>query len=258
MLAAGYELRQTGRSIGAAVGTSVHRSAALSLDEKARTGSLPPTSLVTDCASETLRDELGRGETIFDGPNGPTFNASAAERQVVMMAASYHRTIAPVVRPLAVERRLEAAVGDDLVLSGAPDLVAVEPDQLRDLKTGVRAPNAGPQIGAYSLLVKSNRLTEIVTAAIDFVKRVRPDKPQPDPVSKPVELAHAEVAAVAIIKRISIGLRIFRHGDQEQSILPGDRWAFTSNPSSILCSEKYCPCYGLSGPNSFCHDWQPK
>jgi hypothetical protein len=256
---AGYRLRSTGRSIGALIGTAVHKAAAVTLDEKAASGSLPSVTVATDCAHETLRDEMLRaGEIIYDGTRGVSHSMKDAQHQVVTMSAAYHRVVAPSVRPLAVERRLEAEVSPDLILSGSPDLVAIEPGQVRDLKTGVRPPSAGPQLGGYSLLISANRLTDIQSASIDFVQRVRTNKAQPDPVVRPVELAYAETAAISIIRRIATGITVFRNGDAARNIRPNDSWAFTANPSSVLCSAKYCPCYGQRGPTSFCNEWQEK
>ena len=171
-------------------------------------------------------------------------------------AGERHRGIE--LRPVLIEERLEATVADGIILSGQADLVCTEPGQIRDLKTGARnPPSAAPQVGGYALLARSHELP-IETAAIDFIRRVAPDKPQPDPVSVTVELQHAEVAAVAILDRIIHAVETFRHGDPEARIEPGNPWSFTANPNSILCGEKWCPAYGVAGPHAFCHEWAPK
>jgi hypothetical protein len=36
--------------------------------------------------------------------------------------------------------------------------------------------------------------------------------------------------------------------------LPGDPWAFAANPSSMLCSAKFCPAYG----SDFCTEHMKK
>jgi hypothetical protein len=247
--AAGFKLRQTPYGIGAAAGSSVHKAAEVTLAEKAHAGELPPLSVATDCAVETLRESVRQG-VIFDGPRGATQNATIAERQVVGMTAAYHRVIAPTVHPILVEERLEAEVAPGLVLSGRPDLVAREPGQIRDLKTGSRtAGSHNPQVGGYSLLARSHG-AEIETAAIDFVRRVAPNKPQPDPSSQTVPVAEAETAAINIIRHIAEDLRVFREGDAERRLLPGDPWAFQANPMSILCSAKWCSAWGTE----FCRE----
>lgn len=249
--AAGFRLRSTPHGIGAAIGTAVHKAAAVTLDEKARSGSLPPASVATDAALDGLKEQLGEGEVAYDTA---THNRNDALRQAIGMAKVYHRIVAPAVEPIIVEERLEAEVSPGIVLSGQPDVVAREPNRIRDLKTSVRPGGShAPQIGGYSLLARSNEL-EIDEAAVDSIKRVAVGKPQPDPVSRPVAIARAETAASNIIRMIERDLDTFRHGDAARRVLPGDPWSFAANPQSMLCSAKYCPAHGTS----FCNEWQPK
>jgi hypothetical protein len=249
--AAGFRLRWVQRAIGALIGTAVHAAAANTLEEKAKTGTLPPASVATDVAAESLTENLAAyGEVLWDGPSGVTWNRDVAAKQTIAMAGAYHRVIAPRVRPLLVEQRLEAEISPGLILSGQPDVVAQEPHQIRDLKTGARrAGNDAPQIGAYALLSRSVGLG-IERAAIDWLQRVRVGKPQPEPESHPVPVAKAETAATSIIRHIEGDLRTWREGDPARRILPGDPWAFVANPNSRLCSAKWCPAHGTE----FCHE----
>ena len=169
------------------------------------------------------------------------------------MTKAYHRVVAPKVIPIIVEERLEAEVSPGLILSGQPDVVAREPHKVRDLKTGARAgASHAPQIGGYSLLARTHGF-DIAEAAIDFVQRVNPAKPQPDPNSKVIAISQAETAAANIIRHIEGDLRTFREGDEARHILPGDPWAFQANPSSVLCSPKYCPAFSTE----FCREGDP-
>jgi hypothetical protein len=68
------------------------------------------------------------------------------------------------------------------------------------------------------------------------------------PVSYPHDIGAAEVAAVSVLRHIAADIKVFREGDAERGILPGDPWAFQANPSSILCSAKFCPSHG----SNFC------
>jgi hypothetical protein len=170
------------------------------------------------------------------------------------MTQTYHRLVAPTVEPIRVEKRLEAEISPGFVLSGQSDMVCREPQSIRDLKTGTRSPTSvAAQLGGYSLLNRSHHMS-IETASIDWLKRVRETKPQPEPVSQKVKLEHAETAATMVIAHIIKGIETFRRGDPERRILPGDPWAFLANPSSILCSPKYCPAHGTE----FCHEWSEK
>jgi hypothetical protein len=91
---------------------------------------------------------------------------------------------------------------------------------------------------------------KIERAAIDFVKRVSPSKPQPLPVVNEAVIAHAETAAVSILRQMAMDIHTFRNGDEARRIKPGDPWAFMANPSSMLCSAKWCPAWGTE----FCHE----
>jgi hypothetical protein len=252
MEAAGYKLRPVRIGISAVKGTSVHSGAGIPLQEKARTGKLPPPSVATDAAVETLHDQL-RHEVQYDGPRGLTHSPREAERQVVAMTLAYYRVVAPQVDPIHVEERFEAEVEPGLILSGQPDVIAREPNAVRDLKSGARPPSSfAAQIGGYSLLARSNHL-QIELGRIDYVRHVAVNKPQPDPVTLEVPIGVAETAASSILKHIAGDLATFRYGDPERRILPGDPWAFVANPTSMLCSPKYCPAFG----SDFCHEGDP-
>jgi PD-(D/E)XK nuclease superfamily len=249
IIAAGYTLNETPRGIGATIGTAVHAGAALTLKEKMAHGALAPISTVTDCAIESYRE--GAAEGILFDRETPASNV--AEKQVVGMVSAYQRVIAPQIEPIVVEERLEADTGFGLILSGQNDALAREPGRLRDLKTGKKRGNYKPQLGAYSLLMKSHGLN-VESACEDYLPRVGATKPQPDPVTYPHDIAAAETAAVSVLRHIAADIKVFREGDPERGVLPGDAWAFQANPSSILCSAKFCPAHG----STFCTEHMNK
>ncbi len=246
---AGHRLRRPPIGIAATLGSATHRSAEIVLREKSQTGELPPIDVGTDAALDKLSEDLNHGDTSFD-PVTP--NRADAVRQAVRMSQLYHREIAPRIQPLLIERRLTARVADGIELSGQADVVAIEPGQIDDLKTGARSPgNHNAQIGAYSLLARSAGI-EIVQGAIDFIKRVPVSKPQPDPIRITVPLAIAEQMAANVLRHIIDDLRVFREGDERLGLSPGDPAAFLANPASNLCSAKYCSAHSTS----FCHEWR--
>lgn len=247
--AAGFALRDEMRGIGAAVGTAVHKAAAVTLDEKARSGSLPPVDVATDAAAETIREEIANGVQ-FDAR--VTQNPNDAQNQVVRMSRAYHYSVAPEIEPIMVEERLSAEISQGLVLSGQPDLIAREPNRIVDLKTGTQAGNFNAQLGGYSLIARSNQI-DIDEAAIDFVQRASMKKPQPEPVHRPAPIAIAEQTAANVVRHIAEDLRVFREGAPERRLLPGDPAAFLANPNSMLCGDKYCPAHS-TGPNGWCRE----
>jgi hypothetical protein len=247
--AAGFELRRSVRGIGAIVGTTIHNTAAVVYTRKAKTGSTPPEHEAIDLTIGALEKALTGEPVEYDGARGVTHNRADALAQAIRMMRSYFRTIVPQVLPILVEERLEAQIAPGVVLSGQPDIVAREPNRVRDLKTGARLGTHAPQIGAYALLARTHGV-EIEDAAIDWLPRVATAKPQPSPMTVQVRLAHAETAATAIIEHMRADLRAFRDGDPERRILPGDPWAFIANPASVLCSARWCPAWGTE----FCHE----
>jgi len=247
---AGFRLRKLPTSIGAVIGTAVHAGAAHVLGEKAVTGRLPYRTRAIETSREALADGVNSAEVQFDAPSGPTQNFRDAVDQTTRMSGVYHDTIAPTINPIVVEERFEADVGGGIVLSGQPDLICREPSRIRDLKTGQRMPASfAPQLGGYSLLARTHGHA-IESAAIDYVKRVSPSKPQPVPATTEAAIGHAETAATNIIRQIKADIRMFRSGDPGLGINPGDPWSFMANPSSTLCSAKWCPAWGTE----FCHE----
>ena len=253
IIAAGHNLRELPPGIGSAVGTSVHKAASVMLDEKAKSGELPPASVATDAAVETMREHIAPG-ILFDKS---TIDAQEAEAQVLRMVAVYRRDVAPDIQPLIVEERLEARVPwstQGLILSGQADVIAREPGKVRDLKTGTKKRNHNPQIGSYSLLARSTGI-DVTAAGIDFIPRVHITnrtkvQSQPGALIETHNVAIAETAAANVIKHIDMSIKTFREGDEARGILPGDPWAFQANPSSMLCSPKYCPAFGTT----FCRE----
>ena len=110
--AMGFRLRSTPRGIGAAIGSAVHKAAEVILQEKAETGSLPPSTVAADCAAETLAESVRQG-VAYDQT---TANQVSGEVQAVGMARAYHRVVAPEVEPIIVEEHLECDVAPGLIL----------------------------------------------------------------------------------------------------------------------------------------------
>lgn len=245
--AAGHRLHELPQGIGASIGTSVHSGVAYTLTEKATSGRLAPDSSMTDAAVHEFR-EIARQGIDYDKE---TSTANMAERQVTRMALAYQMTVAPTVEPILVEQRFEVDTGIGFILSGQSDLIAREPKTLRDLKSGKRRGHHKAQIGAYSLISRAHGY-EIDHAKEDFVARTPLTKPQATPLTFTYDLAVAENAAWSILKRIKVTLETFRNGSDDGHILAGDPWAWTANPSSMLCSARWCPAY----KTSWCAEWR--
>jgi hypothetical protein len=245
--AAGYELKTTTNSIGAVVGTATHEGAMWGLAEKMRTGELGNQTEAEQRSLEALKKERDLGVMYDD----TTPDLNTAQKQVIRQLNSYRVHISPQIEPMAVEERVEAYVTDEVILTGQTDNVQHGEEDavfdIRDLKTGVKEKAHGPQLGGYSLLQRSRGLI-IGKAIVDYVPRVRLRDEQPLPTSTVYDLFKAEKLAWQILHRLKTDYDMFTEGD-------GDAEVFLPNPSSMLCSPKYCPAFG----SNFCtHHLKPK
>lgn len=245
----GFKLRRLSSSVGAAVGQGVHAAARTMLDQKARTGVLSSVAESNDVAIQVLREKIREG-VIYDRE---TQSLNEGEQQTLRMARAYRFYVAEKVKPIIVEERFEARVPwtrNPLILSGQPDLVAEEPDAVDDLKGGKMRGNHRPQIGSYSLIVRSNNRARIKQVRETWLPRTSLRHPQREPEVYIHDLVGSEQAAVAVLRHVDACLTTFLEGDAQRHVLPGDPWAFPANPQSKLCSDKFCPAWGTE----FCRE----
>lgn len=248
---AGYDIvRDLPPSVGASVGTATHSGAAFIMTEKMKSGGLGNQTEAEQHALENF-DEAAKTGVLWDEA---TPNMNDAQKQVVRMVKVFRGALAPHIEPIAVERRLEARVGDDFLLSGQSDMQTIEPGRIRDLKTGRFPRTHYAQLGAYSLLARTAHPEQVTKeVCVDFIQRVPLAKPQPEPVIDNYNQVVAEQAAMSTIARIKADVNEFRRRITDGKAPP--EHAFLANPASMLCSPKWCPAFG----SSFCreHKQQP-
>jgi hypothetical protein len=233
----GYKFRELPPSVGAAAGTAVHTGAEMLLRAK-HAGRTITLDQALEPAMAGFSEETGKG-AIWDDT---TPNANVATEQIKRMVACYSHGPLATEMPLtvneqpAVELELEANAGDGWKLTGHIDLVT-EAGWVRDTKTGALSRPYHAQLGAYSLLVRSNSILPVVKgAAIDFIKRVGKTKPQPPCETQEYQVAACERNAMALINRLK--------DDMAQFNATGDVNCFMANQMSMMCSDKYCPAWG--------------
>lgn len=238
----GHQIARARGNVGAMIGSGVHGGAEVALKERMTAGTLAPVDVVEDAAIAAFRDRLDAegGDDLVMDQDSPT--VSDAERQVRRMVRQYRVDVAERANPLAVESRIEADVGDGVVLSGQADLLHLDEQRsgcaVRDLKTGRRriAPTRhAAQCGSYSLLFRTLGFAPD-HIQIDWLKRERLDKPQPDVEAQPLDVDDCERIAFATIGEFGAKARAFA--------ADGDPARFLLNPSSHLCNPKYCRAYG--------------
>ena len=244
---AGYELRDTGASVGAHVGTGVHEGANYTLSTKLESGGLGAESEATDRAVHAFETRLEEDGVTWDQA---TPNKSTGQKQVERMTKTYRYALAPQVQPVLVEQRLEADLGDGWYISGQADLLAMEtpygqPEhlRLRDLKTGTSQRANGLQYMAYAMLLRAHDYA-VKEAVEDFLKRVPLKQPQPDPETHALPAGPLEQEAMEVVDDMKRSL-----GEFIRRVSDGDKppeGAFRGNPQSVLCNPKYCSAHGTS------------
>lgn len=246
---AGFELGPRTSNVGALIGTGVHAAAELALTEKLNRGADTPLSAMEDAAIEGMRARLEE-ETAEAGlvMDNDTRSMDEAERQARRMTGAVRSGVVLGANPVAVERHLEADVADGVVLSGHGDLLHVDQafdgkgdvgeERVRDLKSTRRKSSpwrhAG-QVGAYSLLYRAHGFSPR-RAQIDELPRVSLSKPQPAIEHKPLRVEACEQIAWTILGDYA--------GKMAAFVQDGDPSRFIPNPTSHLCSPKFCRAFG--------------
>lgn len=228
---AGYQLRQLPSQIGAKVGTAVHAGAAHMLAAKIRTGELGSKKDAVEVGIESLRAEVATG-CVWD-ETSPT--PDKAETQTKRMVEIFHGVTAPTLNPVSVEQEYRGKFSDTLSLIGHMDIA--EDMGVDDNKTGVSQRPHHPQYGAYSLLRRTNGGT-VSRFREHWIPRVPVSRTQPVPTTTVYPVETCEQAAHAVLRKIDITAQAFAKD--------ADPWNFIPNPSSMLCSDRFCPAWGTA------------
>ena len=229
----GYQLNKSLPSIGAAVGTATHKAIELYFQSKLSGNILHSEPNAHEEAMSGLKEEIKSG-VLWDDT---TTNIETASKQVWRMTNIYIESIGKDINPIATEVPVLAEY-EDWELSGTIDLVAEDGDGVRivDFKTGKAVRSFHTQTGAYSLLYRTvNPEQKVNSIAIDFIKRTPGRNPQEMPISKIYDVGLCEKVAWVTILKIK--------RDFEEFEKSGDPFVFSENPMSMLCNEKYCPCF---------------
>lgn len=208
----GYKLKRFDfRNISANIGTACHSGAEISLTQHDRKQAI---SASLDKLSDLNKDVK------FDAVSP---NQNTAQKQTERITKSYYINVAEKIEPLFIEKRLEARINDDFILSGQSDVIT---NDIRDFKTGKNA-QCQAQIGAYSLLVKANSIP-VDAVFVDWLQNARLNKPQEYHEIR-YDLDVCERLAKDVINRIISDYEAFE---------------FPCNNNSMLCSKTWCRAYG--------------
>lgn len=246
LLEAGFKVvKQMKSSIGAKIGTATHAGAAYLIGEKITKGEIGNQSEAEHRSLEEF-DQAMREGVIWDDTSP---NVKDAQKQLVRMLKVFRYGIADDLQPFAVERRLEAAFDEDFIVSGQSDLQLINPNSIDDLKTGRHNTRHYAQIGTYSLLARTAYPDiRVDKLRVNFIPRVSLSKPQPEAIIEEYNQVVAENAAISTLEQIKHTIGEFR-GRIEKGDAPPEH-VFLANPSSMLCSEKFCPAWNTN----FCRE----
>ena len=226
----GHNLRSLLPSVGASIGTAVHRGAAHLLIARLSGIEEPSNDQCVAVALDALAEQLAPG-AIWDTTSP---NLQTAFVQVERMLLVYLPTLTDV-NPLIVESEMRSTINNEWELSGHVDLFTTSGD-LDDLKTGVPPRTYMAQMGGYALNLEANG-HQVRRASMVFVRRARLKNktgpiPQPLPVRTEYDLTEAKLTAWRTIQDIT------RSVDEFEAT--GDPHCLRANPMSLMCSEKYC------------------
>ena len=236
----GWELRHTPRGIGAAHGTAAHAAAAHILNGKIATGEPADADESAEIGIVSLKTTMDETEIAWDDT---TPEPSTAQQQLVRQTRTYHAKVAPLLKPIAVEKPFRAQIEPGFIIKGTID--ETEEHDLHDLKGGRNQRANAAQYGAYGLLRRSHG-EEARHLIEDYVRRGTLKRPQPEPERHVYEGPRAERMATRVMKRIVQDVKAFRETQ--------DPWSFLPNPNSYLCGSRWCPAHGTK----FCGAWRPE
>ena len=228
--AAGFKLETLKNGAPALIGTASHKVMEYTLSNKIKTGEIGTFKDAKESALEEWLKISSESELIWDGS---TPNNATAEKQIIAIGATYFNMFAPNRNPVATEIYFEANAGDGFLLTGHADDLEAD-GVLRDFKTGANESNYSAQLGAYSLLARSNG-HKINGLGVDWIPR-KPAASVMDYHEKEYNLNASENVARNILSNIKNSIQNFREN--------GNEWSFMANPSSRLCSAKFCAAYG--------------
>jgi hypothetical protein len=164
-----------------AKGKAVHGVAAADLTHRRDTGRLMPEEQIVDLAASHFATESYEVDWRHEDED-----PGAAKDQTIGMARAHHAILAPTIRPLHVEHRMERRLaGLPLTLLGFADVIEgaadAGPMAIRDLKSSKEAPDGAnkgkpkrnekyvPQLATYLLLFAAEANSRSVSTAIDYV-----------------------------------------------------------------------------------------
>jgi hypothetical protein len=233
----GYQFGSRAPLISGCVGTGLHGVQKYALTEKAADRA-PVLKAGVDAGMDTFLAEVADGVEYDE----TTRNGNHAYEQISVMARALLSEVIPDIEPAidasgqpVLECYREAIAIDGFRLTGSLDVETIESD-IGDTKTGKSGFGYDAQLGGYSLLKRANTGTGARDLFVDHVPRVPISKPYPGTQRIMYRTAMCEMVAYNTIKHLARDVLNFQATQSP--------WAFLANPSSQLCSPRYCIAFG--------------
>lgn len=226
------------RSAAAQLGTAIHASTAV-YDESRRVGQ----GITADEAAGVLVDAIHKPAEEVEWDESP----KAAEKIGLALHRRYCDEIAPTQEYLGVEVTCERLEITDLglALTGTTDRVRVTADGygIADIKTGKTAVGADGMVSTGGHVIQAAVYELLASAAMGL------------PIAAPAQIIGMQTGKTDKGQRVGTGeiagARNVLLGDSEtpgllehaSKILKSGN--FYGNPNSRLCSDKFCPAFGI-------------
>ena len=226
----------SGHKIWSSIGIATHQSVAYTLRKKLKEEQ-PRLNDAVEVAIVNI-NEAYREDMEFDDD---TRNINEAHKQLKSIVGTYYKDLLPTVNhPAMVESELTGKIGN-IVLVGHPDLVDRSDIAdnagltVKDLKVGKGGYHYHSQLGAYAILVEAAGKQ---VNGIEIQHIIRPSKTHIYPGERiGYDLEGAKVLAWNLIELLQGYYNKFDKSGGDNRFIP-------VNPSSRLCSKKYCPVWG--------------
>jgi hypothetical protein len=226
---AGFKLRDLPCSVGASLGTGCHVGSIMMADSVIDNGIAWSLSDAIEASIDKFR-KLTESGVMWDNS---TRQHGDAEKQIKILVNSFAKETLPIVKPVRTEYSRCAYI-PDVEITGHTD---IESDiGIDDLKFGSANRVYIEQLGAYSLVRKSEDKKPVKQLRIFHMPRVPIRKPYPGMAVYEYDVNEAEKSAWYTINMIKAQVKKF--------IETGNPWCFPANHMSMMCSDKYCPAWG--------------
>lgn len=159
-----------------------------------------------------------------------------AEHQTVLIGKYVIQNILPTLDIAFNELELKAQLNENFVIVGHIDIGSFnELDQIniRDWKFGKNAKGYMAQIGTYDFLLDFNDWNTAKEHYIDHIPRTKGSVKHEE---IKIDAKKANLLARATVRNITNAIKLFEK--------TGNPEVFIANPSSSLCSAKFCPAFG--------------